>query len=252
MDNWSIPVLDLRPVIPGKAILPSWPMDAQEVTAEDGVDGGTFFRPEKADWINGTHDPNPSQGDEGSYFLNTTKHEWWGPRSADDEDGNGEWPGPVMLPGDTWVNGAGEPEDVTGAIGNSYLDTTNHAWWGPKSDTWEGTGPHYIHENWIDLEKGPLAVGEFSIPASTLVVSGADEEATADVYLELADIDGSRIGSAIEACTLTADGGSATATQVKDILVELDEDATIAKARWRIEAGKGLAWSAGGELVKLR
>jgi hypothetical protein len=50
-------------------------------------------------------------------------------------------PGPAGADGGakTWYNGAGAPSGATGAIGDFYLDTTNHAYYGPKSGGGWGT-----------------------------------------------------------------------------------------------------------------
>jgi hypothetical protein len=250
VDNWTIPSLDLRPIMPGRTTVPSWPLEAQEITAEDGADGGTFYRPEKPTWINGTDDPSATAGDEGDYFLNTQDIEWWGPKGAENEDGEGSWPGPYVLPIGTWTTGTADPSDLNGNPGDYYLDTASHAYWGPKTDTWADTGPVYIHDAWLSIVAGPVASGVFSLPMVEVAVGDPDSEETTSTFFELADTNGRRI-VLIDIGELTADSGTASGL-LPAFMAELDYSQTIAKARWKIIAGKGTVWSSGGTLTKIR
>jgi hypothetical protein len=252
--NWSLPSIELRPVLGATVSRPSWPLGSHEITEEDGEDGGTFYRPEAPTWHNGTSDPSATTGDEGDYFLRTDNRTWFGPKGEENESGEGNWPGPYSLPSGTWSNGTGDPADGTGGNGDYYLDTSARAWWGPKAGgTWADTGPHHIAAGWVDIVNGPVASGLFSVPGCEIANGDPAEAAAQDAAcsLELSDADGARI-ALIPIADLSADGGRATGSHSTSRLVELEKTQTIARARWIITGGVMLTWSASGSIAKLK
>jgi hypothetical protein len=252
---WGLPNTPraVRLVVP--KIATTWPIVVDPV---DEPDGGTFYRPEPPTWINGTAAPSATAGDEDDCFLDTTHHQWYGPKGAEDPDTHeGNWPGPYDLPDPgtgEWVNGSGEPDDLTdGANGDYYLDTTAHAWYGPKAnDTWAGSGPHYIREAWVLLAPPLFATGLFSFPDCTLRQGRTGESAqTADVWVEFADANGMRIGAAVHLAKLVSAGGLAQRGAISDLLLELKISGTAAKLRFKIVGGYGLYWSLSGSMERL-
>lgn len=254
--KWSLPSIELRPVLGATVSRPAWPLGSHEVTAEDGEDGGTFYRPEQPTWHNGTSAPSATTGDEGDYFLDTAAREWYGPKGAEDEEtGEGSWPGPFALPTGTWSNGTGDPADGTGSNGDYYLDTAARAWWGPKAGgTWTDTGPHHIAGAWVDIVDGPAANGLFSIPGCSISAGDGSEETTSlsgACSLELADTDGKRI-ALVPVITATGEYGNVTAEHDSNLLAELEKPDVVAKARWIVTGSAFLTWSASGSLTKLK
>jgi hypothetical protein len=249
---WGLPNIPraVRLIVP--PVSGTWPID---VLPLDEPDGGTFYRPASATWHSGTGAPSTSLGDEGDYYmdLDPDTPEWYGPKGEEDEEGDGDWPGPTALkdpgPGD-WLHVAGEPDD-DGIDGDYYLDTTDMAWWGPKADgSWVGTGPVFVYEeNWVTLVNGPSALGYFSAPACILRVGDSNAQ-TADAWLELVDDNYKRIVLA-HACSISAEGGAAVLTEAVPFLISLAKTGKIAKARWKIVGGKGLQWSGSGSLTRL-
>jgi hypothetical protein len=68
--------------------------------------------------------------------------EYRGPQGPQGEPGE---TGAAGTDGALWHNGSGAPADGTGINGDYYIDTTNHAYYGPKaSGTWTGYGPYSL------------------------------------------------------------------------------------------------------------
>jgi hypothetical protein len=90
-----------------------------------GVPGNTV--------LYGPTDPSSVMGIDGNFYINTTTHMMFGPKSG------GAWPagvsliGPQGIPGNTLLYGAGPPAAGTGVDGNFYIDTTAHFLYGPKA-----------------------------------------------------------------------------------------------------------------------
>ena len=68
-----------------------------------------------------------------------------GAAGADGADGADGTNGADGDDGTLWWNGSGAPADGTGSDGDYYIDTTNHAYYGPKAaGTWTGIGPYSL------------------------------------------------------------------------------------------------------------
>jgi hypothetical protein len=252
-----------RPTIP-RAVrlfypvtLGGWPLAVEDL---DEPDGGTFYRPERPNWISGSGVPDPGAGDEDDYYMDTNAEppEWYGPKGEEDEDGDGDWGDPTLLPsaGDgEWIHGSGDPDDdYDGDDGDFYLDTSEMAWWGPKAaGLWAKTGPHFVRESWVTLTDGPGALGFFSLPACELAVGNSEETGAlaADAWIELADAD-RNIFLTIHAASLTTDGGQAIRTGSAPFLLRVSLlPKRIERVRWKIVGDKGLKWSGAGGLTRL-
>lgn len=250
MRLWHRPVIDAPPV-PGA----SFPIDVDPV---DEPDGGTFYRPPVPNWINRTTPPNPDTGDEGDYALDTEALQWYGPKGEEDEDpesetyGEGEWPGPFDLPTvgepNAWIVGAGEPDNETdGDDGDYYLDTSNHAYYGPKAGgLWDDTGPVFIVPKYIEIDPTGRTCGLFEIPSCAIGVGNEESETVAAVaFMETVDADGKQV-QLIEIANLSADGGPVAAVNSAPFLKRLRPFAAV---RWIISGDEDLTWTLSGGIV---
>jgi hypothetical protein len=110
----------------------------------------------------GPNDPLPSNGVDGDFYINTTSHFMWGPKTI------GIWFAPGVslvgpqgpagppgvqgpmgapgLPGNQMYYGAGPPANTLGRPGDSYIDQTNDILYGPKQsdNTWPSSGASLI------------------------------------------------------------------------------------------------------------
>jgi hypothetical protein len=84
----------------------------------------------------GSGNPDASIGRDGDFYINTTTHFIFGPKSS------GAWPtgtsliGPQGTAGNTVLYGASDPATATGVDGNFYINTTTHFMFGPKAGMW--------------------------------------------------------------------------------------------------------------------
>lgn len=101
------------------------PPGPQGAQGNPGKDGNTV--------LYGTADPAPFVGVDGNFYINTTTHFLFGPKTL------GVWPagtsmvGPQGPRGNSVLYGAGAPAAGTGIDGDFYIDTTAHFIYGPKA-----------------------------------------------------------------------------------------------------------------------
>lgn len=121
----------------------------------DGVDGDSAFDLAVAEgfmgdleaWLESLIGPAGPTGDTGPEGptgpMGATGPEGpEGPQGETGETGPTGATGAAGADGRTWYSGTPPPSDATGANGDYYLDTDDHAYYGPKAGgTWAGTGP---------------------------------------------------------------------------------------------------------------
>jgi len=255
---WLPKRYDLRPVVPGSGgAIPYWDVSVDPV---DEADGGTYYRPMDANWINGSGAPDPDTGDEDDFYLDTTNYQWYGPKGEEDDDGNGSWPGSFALPDPdpgAWLSGAKPPKDTDGVEGDYWLDTAHHIYYGPKGETTWPEGES-IYPEWITI--GPTGLlGIFLLPGSyskitnssggTLLVymmfkNDLDEKICDDVLIAKLVVGEPNMGMRVEAI----DGVDITHVFVSDDALK---PGSVAKVRYKIVGPDGLYWSGSGLMGKL-
>ena len=100
----------------------------------------------------GTDNPPTTVGNVGDFYINTTFHNLYGPKTASG------WGAATPLqgtPGSKILSGAANPPGSTGAVGDFYLNTTTLLLYGPKTASGWGTGislkgtANVIYSGWI-------------------------------------------------------------------------------------------------------
>ena len=103
--------------------------------------GGSEAIQAGAPFIQGATAPSATEGSEGSYYIDTSTGDLYGPKTSTG------WPAkPAMnlvgkpgangvsgTNGSTVLSGSAAPAAATGAVGDFYLDTTNSTMYGPKT-----------------------------------------------------------------------------------------------------------------------
>jgi hypothetical protein len=109
---------------------PGPPGQGSTVPGPSGADGNTI--------LYGSSDPSSGVGVAGNFYINTSTHFLFGPKTT-------SWPPGTSLigpqgatgasgaPGNTILYGASDPAAGTGIDGNFYINTTTHFMFGPKA-----------------------------------------------------------------------------------------------------------------------
>ena len=113
------------------------------VSGSNGADGNTI--------LYGSGAPSSGLGIDGNFYINTTAHILYGPKTAGawgsgtslvgpaGANGTNGTNGAAGADGNTILYGAGAPASGLGNNGNFYIDTTAHALYGPKTaGAWGG------------------------------------------------------------------------------------------------------------------
>jgi hypothetical protein len=117
----------------------AWPTPGLYLVGPAGADGQTL--------LSGDGAPGAGTGNDGDFYIDTTNDYLYGPKSG------GVWPTPGLylvgadgIDGQTILNGAGAPDDLSDGIdGDFYIDTDNHYLYGPKSGgAWPTPGLYLV------------------------------------------------------------------------------------------------------------
>jgi len=95
------------------------------IAANPGPQGATG--PRGYSILNGTSDPITSTGVDGDFYINTTSHAIFGPKTS------GAWGAGTSLGGNSVLNGTIDPFSSIGSNGDFYINTTSKTIFGPKS-----------------------------------------------------------------------------------------------------------------------
>ena len=243
---WTDQAVNQRPIVPGLGNITNtqWNVSVQAV---DEYLGGTFYRPQTADWIQGTVAPGYGTGHTGNEYLDTAHYMWYGPKKIDGTWGTGHHlPSPHY--GKVYINGSGAPTPLLGNEGDYYLDVSNYVYYGPKtSDGWGSK--LYMYDSYIHLTKGPLPTGWIYFPDSQMIMTDS-VEGSVEVYAMMENAAGESvvpdllIGSLAmnPAGLITVQGESGVVLRYfspDDVLA----DGVIERVRFRISGPKGLKWS---------
>lgn len=256
---WDDKKHDLRPIVPGQVSeILYWPIPADPVDEEDG---GTYYRPMTANWINGSGAPGITTGDEDDFYLDTTNFEWYGPKGEENDDGEGNWPGPYALPDPgsygVWLTGTKAPTITDGDVEDYWLDTAHHIYYGPKGATWPDG--ETIYDEWIQITAGPTLPGQFSFPGSEMGMEN-DTGGTISVYLMFRNAENQKIcDDVLIAQLIVGEPSTKMTVEAADALdllhvftqADIIHPGAIAKVRYKIVGPDGLTWEGGGNMGKL-
>jgi hypothetical protein len=84
----------------------------------------------------GTDNPPTTVGNVGDFYINTTLHYLWGPKTA---SGWGTATHLVGAAGSAILSGTGVPAATLGKVGDYYINTSNMNFYGPKTSSGWGT-----------------------------------------------------------------------------------------------------------------
>lgn len=129
-----------------------------------GKDGNTI--------LYGTADPQPIDGIDGNFYINTTTNTMFGPKTA------GVWPpgnsmvgpigpiGPTGVRGSLWFEGAGVPGVIGGALAqDNYLNTTNGDVYNYSGSSWGSPVGNIRGPQGIQGIQGPPGSGLADAPS---------------------------------------------------------------------------------------
>jgi len=100
----------------------------------------------------GTDNPPTTVGNVGDFYINTTFHNLYGPKTA---SGWGAATPLVGTPGSAILSGAGVPAATLGKVGDYYINKNNMFFYGPKTASGWGTAvnlkgtANVIYSDWI-------------------------------------------------------------------------------------------------------
>jgi len=116
----------------GTGTFTSWTIALTGATGAPGTAGAAG-----AAVLNGTGAPAAGTGNNGDFYIDTTAHAVYGPKTAGAWGSATSLVGPTGAAGNTVLSGSGTPAAGTGVDGNFYIDTTAYALYGPKaSGSW--------------------------------------------------------------------------------------------------------------------
>jgi hypothetical protein len=135
VNGWHFPSYSDSPDIPRDLGILGEDIAAY-IAAHPGPQGDTG--PRGYSVLNGTSDPISSTGIDGDFYINTTSHSIFGPKTS------GAWGSGTSLGGNSVLNGSTDPSIAIGSNGDFYINTTSKTIFGPKTSGAWGSGTSLV------------------------------------------------------------------------------------------------------------